>query len=499
MTAVAMYLSDAPYWARSPREGQWGQRKQLAINVISDGITRLPVLEGEVSHIEIPRISSYLGITIVGGADTALRCIVVQDVYPEGLIGQDGRLRPGDQLVEINGADMTNTSHYQACQSLRKITPVLRLGVYREKVEAYNTRSSGIYIEEIHTVQLEGNAGGHMGIRVCDSLLDEPALFIAEVMDPRLHPLIQPYDRVLSINGQDTCDTSAQLATQRIQEAESVTLVVSRKRLDTEDSFGANLKNKGNDNLLIKEETSTFKKCNEILRSSDGIHSKKTSHFHLTPSHSVLSHEFSKNHHHLAFKNPSCNGNDIVFDANGVIKLDESNLKQRTVIISKSVNESLGMRIGGGMGSSEGNIPIYIANIHPQGCVGRTQEILKGDILLGVCDTSLIGLTHSQAVATLKATVEMPRVKLTILEGPETSLGSFNFIPSWLYWQSLPRCLQYPKTVILHRSSSESLGFSIVGGEDPIRGPEPIHVLYVVQDSPASKDGKLRISFLQEW
>lgn len=38
-------------------------------------------------------------------------------------------------------------------------------------------------------------------------------------------------------------------------------------------------------------------------------------------------------------------------------------------------NESLGMRIGGGLGSNEGDIPIYIANIHPQGCVGKTQQI----------------------------------------------------------------------------------------------------------------------------
>lgn len=36
------------------------------------GITRLPVLEGEISHIEIPRVTTNLGITIVGGADTAL-------------------------------------------------------------------------------------------------------------------------------------------------------------------------------------------------------------------------------------------------------------------------------------------------------------------------------------------------------------------------------------------------------------------------------------------
>ena len=42
------------------------------INFIFLGITRLPVLEGEVSHVEIPRTNSSLGITIVGGADTPL-------------------------------------------------------------------------------------------------------------------------------------------------------------------------------------------------------------------------------------------------------------------------------------------------------------------------------------------------------------------------------------------------------------------------------------------
>jgi C-terminal processing protease CtpA/Prc len=63
----------------------------------------------------------------------------------------------------------------------------------------------------------------------------------------------------------------------------------------------------------------------------------------------------------------------------------------------------------------------------------------KGDILLNVNGTSLTGLTHTQAVALLKATVENTQVSLGVLEGPETSLGSYNFIPSWLYWQKLPR------------------------------------------------------------
>ncbi|KAF4533511.1 hypothetical protein B566_EDAN000996 [Ephemera danica] len=339
-------------------------------------ITRLPVLEGEISHIEIPRVSANLGVTVVGGADTALRCVVVQEVFADGLVAQDGRLRPGDQLIEINGTDTTSATHHQACQLLRKSSPVLRLGVYRERIEAYHSRNTAHYIEELHTVVLERTAKQQLGVRLSGSWM-EPGVYVVEVVEGS--PAAQsghfePYDRIVSINGED-------IQNQRLEHA----------------------------------------------------------------SHLI-----------------------------------------------QDPNESLGMRIGGGLGSNEGDIPIYIANIHLQGCVGQTQQVWKGDLLLSVNGTSLLGLTHAQAVATLKATVENPVVSLGLLEGPETSLGAHNFIPSWLYWQKLPRCLQFPKIVTLNRSPGASLGFSIVGGEDPLRGPEPIHILFVVQESPAAKDGKLK-------
>ena len=66
-----------------------------------------------MSHVEIPRTSANLGITIVGGSDTPLRCVVVQEVFPDGLVASDGRLQPGDQIIEINGGDMTCATHAQ--------------------------------------------------------------------------------------------------------------------------------------------------------------------------------------------------------------------------------------------------------------------------------------------------------------------------------------------------------------------------------------------------
>ena len=60
------------------------------------------------------------------------RCVVVQEVFPDGLIAQDGRLRPGDQIIEINGVDMTCANHLQVniayfFPKVPKILPFLAL------------------------------------------------------------------------------------------------------------------------------------------------------------------------------------------------------------------------------------------------------------------------------------------------------------------------------------------------------------------------------------
>jgi len=60
-----------------------------------------PVVCGEVSTIEVERGQLDLGLSVVGGCDTPLVCIVVQEVFPEGALGRDGRIQPGDQVLEV--------------------------------------------------------------------------------------------------------------------------------------------------------------------------------------------------------------------------------------------------------------------------------------------------------------------------------------------------------------------------------------------------------------
>ena len=57
------------------------------------------------------------------------------------------------------------------------------------------------------------------------------------------------------------------------------------------------------------------------------------------------------------------------------LRMEGPTLTQRTTSIKKNVRESLGMRIGGGIGSNEGDTPIYVANIHPHGCIGKSKQL----------------------------------------------------------------------------------------------------------------------------
>lgn len=63
----------------------------------------LSLPEGEITTIEIHRSNPYiqLGISIVGGNETPLINIVIQEVYRDGVIARDGRLLAGDQILQV--------------------------------------------------------------------------------------------------------------------------------------------------------------------------------------------------------------------------------------------------------------------------------------------------------------------------------------------------------------------------------------------------------------
>ena len=62
-----------------------------------------------------------LGIEICGGSDTAEGCIYVSNVLPNSATQRVGRVRPGDQLLDVSGTCMVGVSHSRAMDVLRQV------------------------------------------------------------------------------------------------------------------------------------------------------------------------------------------------------------------------------------------------------------------------------------------------------------------------------------------------------------------------------------------
>ena len=87
---------------------------------------------------------------------------MIQEIFPDGAIYRDSRLKPGDQILEVNGDDLTQASHYHAHQALTNCLPVCRLTVYRERAED----SRPIEKEEILKINLQKVKGRQLGIKL---------------------------------------------------------------------------------------------------------------------------------------------------------------------------------------------------------------------------------------------------------------------------------------------------------------------------------------------
>uniref|UniRef100_A0A1I8IRP5 PDZ domain-containing protein n=1 Tax=Macrostomum lignano TaxID=282301 RepID=A0A1I8IRP5_9PLAT len=352
-------------------------------------------------------------------------CIVIQEIYIDGLVAKDGRLRPGDQILEVNGEELTQATHCQAKRALP---------CTGERTEDPNRP------EEQLKVTLNKRVGKTLGIKLVGKKTC-PGLFILGLVVGGLAEIdgrLRRDDRILEINDQDIRNGTQAEAAAIIQAAEDkVTFLVSRRtRPQTPDLIQAASSDSLSDLCrgqlpppALASGYAGFASCAPPLGRR------------LTPAPAPMD----------------------PMD-------DESDYQGRVV---------------------RGDIPVYVTNLQPDGLAARSRQVRKGDVLLAVNDIPLLGLSHEEAVRLLKAQ-EGP-VAVRLLPGSESSSGGGNFMPSWVYWLSLPPVCYLERNVDLARDPcTGSLGFSIVGGADSLAGPQPIIVKSVVYGGPAHEDGRLR-------
>ena len=97
------------------------------MSMLCEGCVKLPSIpEGEITTIEVHRSNPYveLGISIVGGNETPLINVVIQEVYRDGVIARDGRLLAGDQILQVRVLHGCNLSSISTLPLPNHFTPL---------------------------------------------------------------------------------------------------------------------------------------------------------------------------------------------------------------------------------------------------------------------------------------------------------------------------------------------------------------------------------------
>ncbi|XP_040834380.1 inaD-like protein [Ochotona curzoniae] len=412
-----------------------------------------PIVPGQEMIIEISKGRSGLGLSIVGGKDTPLNAIVIHEVYEEGAAARDRRLWAGDQILEVNGVDLRNSSHEEAITALRQTPQKVRLVVYRDEAHYKDEENLDIF-----PVDLQKKAGRGLGLSIVGKRSGS-GVFISDIVKGGAADLdgrLIRGDQILSVNGDDMRNASQETVATILKCAQGlVQLEIGRLR------------------------AGSWASSRKTSHNSQGEHSGSRP--SLAPVISGLQNLVSTKRSSEASQKSS--GTDM---------------GPRTVEIIRELSDALGISIAGGKGSPLGDIPIFIAMIQANGVAARTQKLKVGDRIVSINGQPLDGLSHADVVNLLKnayGRIILQVVADTNISAIATQLENM----SASHHLGSPVAEHHPEgsetpppKIITLEKGSEGLGFSIVGGYGSPHGDLPIYVKTIFAKGAAADDGRLK-------
>ncbi|EGD82648.1 PSD-95 alpha [Salpingoeca rosetta] len=475
------------------RQQQQQQQQQQQDQPLADGDAS--AFEEEVIDISFDKRADGLGFSIAGGRDHPVEegdnFMYVTAIVPGSAADDDGRLKVGDKLLMINGADVTDMTHADVVQLLSTRSRVeLRVSRLPDELLAPETT------EVLLDIRLHRHEGG-FGFSIAGGTDlpvagDDTAIYITHIVpdsaadrDGRL----QIGDRLLEVNGLSVVNVEHAVAAEAIRNSgEYVDIIVARITEQVEET------------LEIEFERGAGGLGFSI---AGGIDDPENAH---DPSIYVV--EIIPNA--SADRDGRLRKGDRILEVNGesceqvthseavqllqadtptvrllvsrLVDVTETTFKVEEEIVDVELDKSptygLGFSIAGGVGAEieEGDAGIYVSDITPEGPASAMDKLRFGDRLLEVNSIPLDGVTHDEAVDILRACAQ--HVRLKVLRVPQDMTEDGEILVN-----------------ITLRKHDGGFGFSIAGGTDaPVEeGDYGIYVTTIIEGGAAYLDGNLQI------
>ena len=335
----------------------------------------------------------HLGIRLTGHLEQKPG-VYIADIQEGSAIAQDGRLQKYDRILFINGLDVRNVDLTQASaliQNNDKLSLVVGRRKNPKKHSSQNGHSNGV----TNGVDEPDYHSSKNGTSTAFSAISHTR--------SRSEPAIQHSDLELSTVASDSDSDSSEdemeeSPTTKNNHRSQISIPMHRQQPQPQQPpSSAEARKKGSrrgqqqiyeapegEDYLAIYETIDRKTDNLAAGSKNKSHSMEDLE---TPTPSLKSFDLNsdtenrkKSKHNRIDNRPVVTTPDVTdFSMSSFLKralrMEGPQLTQRTISIKKNVRESLGMRIGGGIGSNEGDTPIYVANIHPHGCIGKSKQL----------------------------------------------------------------------------------------------------------------------------
>lgn len=369
-------------------KGQIGQRSESTNPDSPERVIHIVQLEKEGED--------ELGFTIVGGENTGKLDlgIFVQSVSPDGPAAADGRIQPGDRIIAINGHSLEGMPHHVAVDLIRDSPAIVQLVISRDKAEMHSRQGQdeadhsagsveGTSPNIMHSAQISANYQGRtnrspaqisVGPRRGDGREDMTGNG-SKNRDPQ-----SGYDYNSSANSSDL-------------ELENVLTPETRKSEYTKQ------KNPYSSQVRRNSAGSGIENAGHVREGSDGY----VSDVELDEALRTVA-EQTKVYNML----PRPQTSEVLAPGD------------RYEVFLQKLGASLGLNVTGGVNTSVKDGGIYVKSLNENGPAEQDGRIYVGDRVLAVNLTSLVGVTHRQAVEILRSAP--PSCKLTMERG--VPLGS---------------------------------------------------------------------------